>query len=75
MRKKKETVTISLPVLPIVAVFVVLKLTEVISWDWVWVLSPLWIPSVAVLGIIAFIATFALAGITLGAFFRFIERR
>ncbi len=26
-------------------VFVVLKLTELIDWSWVWVLSPIWIPS------------------------------
>ena len=30
-------------------VFIVLKLTEVITWSWWWVLSPLWIP--AALGI------------------------
>lgn len=24
-------------------VFIVLKLTEVINWSWIWVLSPLWI--------------------------------
>lgn len=24
-------------------VFIVLKLTKVISWSWLWVLSPLWI--------------------------------
>lgn len=24
--------------------FIILKLTHVIEWDWVWVLSPLWIP-------------------------------
>ena len=24
--------------------FIVLKLTKVISWSWLWVLSPLWIP-------------------------------
>ena len=28
-------------------VFIVLKLTNVISWSWIWVLSPLWI-SVAI---------------------------
>ena len=26
-------------------VFVVLELTELIDWSWVWVLSPIWIPS------------------------------
>ena len=26
--------------------FIVLKLTKVITWSWVWVLSPLWISSI-----------------------------
>jgi len=30
-------------------VFVVLKLTNVISWSWVWVLSPLWISAIIVI--------------------------
>lgn len=25
-------------------VFIVLKLVEVISWSWLWVLAPVWIP-------------------------------
>ena len=25
-------------------VFIVLKLTDVITWSWIWVLAPLWIP-------------------------------
>lgn len=29
----------------ITAIFVVLKLIDVIDWPWIWVLSPLWIPS------------------------------
>lgn len=29
--------------------FIVLKLVGVISWPWVWVLSPLWIPLVLVI--------------------------
>ena len=27
-------------------VFIVLKLCKVISWSWVWVLAPIWIPIV-----------------------------
>lgn len=44
-------------------VFVVLKLLNVISWSWWWVLSPIWIPVVLILvilivvGIIAFITS------------------
>lgn len=36
--------------------FIVLKLVGVISWSWLWVLSPLWIPIViALLGIMVFV--------------------
>mgnify|MGYP001602990955 CR=1 FL=1 len=39
------------PILTIV--FVVLKLTHVINWSWVWILSPLWIgASISVLSIL-----------------------
>ena len=39
-------------------VFIVLKLTKVISWSWWWVLSPIWIPMalVVVLLLMWFIA-------------------
>jgi hypothetical protein len=30
-------------VIALTILFIVLKLTNVISWSWVWVLSPLWI--------------------------------
>lgn len=31
-------------------VFIVLKLTGFIDWSWAWVLSPIWIPFVIILG-------------------------
>lgn len=34
-------------------VFIVLKLCKVISWPWLWVLSPVWIPVVLVIIILA----------------------
>ena len=33
-------------------VFVVLKLIDKIQWSWLWVLSPLWLPDVAVIVIL-----------------------
>ena len=36
-------------------VFIVLKLLGVISWSWVWVLCPIWIPTIFII-IIAIIA-------------------
>lgn len=38
--------------------FVALKLTNVIAWDWVWVLSPVWISAiiwfVSLIGVLVF---------------------
>jgi phosphoglycerol transferase MdoB-like AlkP superfamily enzyme len=42
----------------LLVVFIVLKLTGVISWSWWWVLSPFWIPlGVVVIGSV-FLLTF-----------------
>jgi hypothetical protein len=51
--KTKISVQIgSLPTLLTVA-FIVLKLCNVISWSWWWVLSPLWIPmAIVILGLL-----------------------
>ena len=35
-------------------VFIVLKLVGVISWSWLWVLSPIWIGTIAAVVLIAF---------------------
>lgn len=40
-------------------VFIVLKLLDVISWSWWWVLSPLWIP--IALGIVIWLITCIIA--------------
>lgn len=32
-------------------IFIVLKLTNIINWSWWWVLSPIWLPIIMVLGI------------------------
>ena len=32
--------------------FIVLKLTNVIAWSWLWVLSPLWIPAAFILAVV-----------------------
>ena len=38
-------------------VFIVLKLTKVITWSWWWVLAPLWIP-VAIFVVLVIIVLF-----------------
>jgi len=37
----------------VLIVFVILKLTDNVQWDWVWVLSPFWIPALAAVCIFA----------------------
>jgi len=40
--------------------FVLLKVYNKIDWSWWWVFSPLWIPTVVILGILGVIAVIAL---------------
>lgn len=35
--------------------FIVLKLTNIIKWSWLWVLSPCWIPLVLLVIVVVFI--------------------
>lgn len=44
------------PFVVVALVFIVLRLCGVISWSWLWVLSPLWILGVMFLGIFAYLA-------------------
>ena len=56
-----QTVTTSFPIASILTiVFVVLKLTNHIDWNWWWVVSPIWIPLglIAVLFVVIFIFLF-----------------
>lgn len=44
---------IIIPVL-VTALFFVLKLANIIDWDWIWVFAPLWIPLIIVAVFIIF---------------------
>ena len=39
--------------------FIALKLTGYIDWSWWWVLSPIWIPAVAVIAVLLVIGAIA----------------
>lgn len=43
---KKANVSIDINFVLITLIFIVLKLTGVVNWGWLWVLSPLWLPIV-----------------------------
>lgn len=51
--------------------FIVLKLTGVIGWSWLWVLAPIWIPTAITLAIIVTVLIVVLVKETLRA----LERR
>lgn len=44
---------IIIPIL-VTALFFVLKLANIIDWDWIWVFAPLWIPLIIVAVFIIF---------------------
>jgi hypothetical protein len=47
-------------------VFLVLKLTGNITWSWLWVLSPIWIPIVFFIGSILIFLLILIVAIALG---------
>jgi len=51
MSNKKSGCSVSLPFITII--LVILKLTGVINWSWVWITSPIWIPIALVFFILA----------------------
>lgn len=63
MKPETRTITINSGGLcvPLLVLFVVLKLTGNIDWSWVWVTSPLWLPLAILLGFIACVGVFMLA--------------
>ena len=53
MRKEKEVKTVGLGFVDaLTLLFIALKLTGQIDWNWIWVLSPIWI-SVSFLAVLA----------------------
>ena len=51
MSNKKSGCSVSLPFITLI--LVILKLTGVIDWSWVWITSPIWIPIALVFFILA----------------------
>ena len=50
-QRKKKSTGMGL-VGTLVTLFIILKLTKVISWPWVWVFSPIWIT--AIIAVVSF---------------------
>ena len=60
MENKNKNITIQgLGSTLLLVAFIVLKLCHVIEWSWLWVLSPLWIPFVLSIIVIAVVAIWA----------------
>ena len=58
-----KNVTVQFPILGILGlIFITLKLTGHITWSWLWVLSPFWIPLAIALAI--FLVVFIVAMFT-----------
>jgi hypothetical protein len=55
-----KTPTVQFPILGILGlIFITLKLTGHITWSWLWVLSPFWIP--ISIGLLIFLIVFIVA--------------
>ena len=66
-KKKKYLIELDFPSITynllIALVFTILKLTNVIDWDWIWVLHSLWLPYLLVLTIFLFFFILYLIGL------------
>ncbi len=61
MSKEQQITAVNSSILTIMfVVFLVLKLTGNINWSWWWVTSPLWLPIVSIIGLIALIMVVAI---------------
>lgn len=40
----RKTISINISGFTIALIFLILKLTHVIDWAWIWIFSPIWIP-------------------------------
>jgi hypothetical protein len=61
----------SFSVVPILGVcFIVLKLCNVISWGWIWVLAPFWIGIAGGIVTVISVLIFTIAQIFLSAYFK-----
>ena len=61
MSNETKTVSVNFPILGILGlIFITLKLTGYITWSWLWVLSPFWIPLAIALFIFLLVAVGAL---------------
>ena len=41
-------------------IFIVLKLTHVITWAWIWIISPIWISAIFVIAVLIIIFIIAI---------------
>jgi len=53
----KKTVRIDLTLI-LTILFIIFKMTGVINWSWIWVLSPLWVGAVVFFAFIFFMIVF-----------------
>lgn len=55
-----QTPTVQFPILGVLGlIFITLKLTGYITWSWLWVLAPFWIP--ISIGVLIFLIVFIVA--------------
>lgn len=65
---KKEIKINITTVMPLALVFIILKLTNVIAWPWLWVLAPIWLIPALIGAIIGLFAIVGLIVIIVGSF-------
>ena len=59
--EKNKTTYIGIGFCDVLAIaFIILKLLNIITWSWIWVLSPIWLPVALILGVFVIVVIITL---------------
>lgn len=58
MATKTYSVNLGIGLVPLTVIFVILKVTGVVAWPWLWVLAPLWMGFALSIGMVLLIFGF-----------------
>lgn len=78
MSNQKKVINVTFPSSLVGLVFILLKVTETVTWPWVWVLAPFWLPWAVIASVLlaaVAVALLASIGVGLGYFINLLRSR
>lgn len=74
MATKTYSVNLGIGLVPLTIIFIILKVTGVVAWSWLWVLAPLWMGFALSMGLVVLIFGFMAVVALLAVMVALLER-